>query len=416
MTEPQTEIQKATGGALLPDATNYLEDLLLIALMTPENGGDPRTNTCNMGLALVLWGLSGTAKSALIKQAARKLGLPIEIVYPGTHAPEDFSSLPVVLKDTLVAACMLSQVTALNAAGGGILFLDEVSCAAPAVQGAMLSMVLDRRVGAVRFHPGIRILMAANPPAYAAGGWSLEAPFSNRAAHFFVNKPPRDKLVAWIRTEGIQQPTTLDESHNLLTTKWGTEWARAKGLWVGLVEAHDSIRHQQPDPDHPQAGYCWPSDRSWEFAFRATATARCLGKDKQLEHMMVEACVGEAAAGEYIAWSNAFDLPDAMSVLTNGWNIPPQLDRIHAVYTNITALVTGQPDGPGKIGLATLAWHRLKDLMDTQRLDIAATHASTLIGDNLGPNSPDISPDMRKASAPVILRLGQTKHLTGLIT
>lgn len=405
---PQTEIQKATEGALLPDATAYLEEILLVALMTPENGGDPRKD-CNMGLATVLWGLSGTAKSAIIKSVARKLSLHVEVVYPGTHAPEDFSSLPVVIQEQLVAACMLSQVTTLNAMGGGLLFLDEVSCAAPAVQGAMLSMVLDRRVGAVMFHPNIRILLAANPPKYAAGGWSLEAPFSNREAHFYVSKPPRDKLVNYILTEGMEQTTTLVEAHNMLMQNWGTEWTRSKGMWVGLVEAHDSIRHQQPDPDNPQSGYCWPSDRSWEFAFRAAATARCLGKSKLIEQLLIEACVGEGAASEYLAWAAAFDLPDARDVLVNGWRIPPQLDRIHAVFANLTTLVIDQPDGNDKYKMAAQAWKRLQELSDVGHLDIVATHAQTLIGGKLGPMN--TTGEIKSVASPVLLKLGEANHI-----
>jgi len=403
----ETEIQKVTGGALIPDATNYLELVMLAALMTPMK--DPRQG-CDMGMPTILWGLSGIGKSAIIKQAAAKLGLHVEVVYPGTHAPEDFSSLPVVLQDKLMSACMLTQVTILNELGGGLLFLDEVSCAAPAVQGAMLSMVLDRRVGAVKFHPNIRILMAANPPEYSAGGWGLEAPFANRSAHFYVTKPPVDKLIDWILTEGSQAVKPLDQPTNQLNQMWPEVWPEVKGLWVGFVRDHGSIRNQQPKPDHAQAGYCWPSDRSWEFAFRCIATVRCLKLEPILEQMFVEACVGEGAATEFMAWAVKADLPNPRSVLSNGWKIPRQLDRVHAVFASITSLVIGLPEGQERMQLATQAWIRLGELGEAGHLDIVCTHASALISDGLGPEGAPA--DLRKAAEPVILKAGRVKHLT----
>lgn len=407
--KPQTEVQEITGGAIIPDGTNNLEDIILASLMVPQK--DPRSG-CNMGMPLVLWGLSGIGKSGIIKQAARRLGLPIEIVYPGTHAPEDFSSLPVVIDNKLMSACMLTQVTTLNEAGGGVLFVDEVSCAAPAVQGAMLSMVLDRRVGAVKFHPDIRILMAANPPAYSAGGWGLEAPFANRIAHWYIREAPADNLVDYIMSEGALRQQSIHQPRELLNSQWPEIWPRVKGLWAGLVKAHNSIRNQQPEANHVQAGYCWPSDRSWEAAFRAVATVRCLGLDPRLEHMMVESCVGEAAALEYMTWARNADLPDPRDVLQNGWQIPRQLDRVHAVYTSITALIVGLPDGHEKLDLATKAWHRLDDLANNGQKDIVSKHAQTLIGDGLGPQAPGAPPALASISEKVILGIGRVQNLT----
>lgn len=407
--QTQTGVQAVTGGAVIPDGTTQLENIILASLMVPQK--DPRAN-CDMGMPLVLWGLSGIGKSGIIKQAARRLGLPIEIVYPGTHAPEDFSSLPVVIDNKLMSACMLTQITTLNEAGGGVLFVDEVSCAAPAVQGAMLSMVLDRRVGAVKFHPNIRILMAANPPAYSAGGWGLEAPFANRIAHWYIREAPVDNLVDYILSEGAVRQQTIEQPRELLNSRWSEVWPKVKGSWVGFIRAHNSIRNQQPNADHVQAGYCWPSDRMWEAAFRSVATVRCLNMEPRLEQLMVESCVGEAAALEYVTWVRNADLPDPRDVLQNGWDIPRQLDRVHAVYASITALIVGLADGPEKYQLATQAWKRLDDLANNGQLDIVATHAQAFIGDGLGPTASGIPQQMKAISEDVVLKTGRVRNLT----
>ena len=68
-------------------------------------------------------------------------------------------------------------------AGRGLLFLDELSTAPPAVQAALLRLVLERRVGALQLPPGVRIVAAANPRSSAADGWELSPPLANRFVH-----------------------------------------------------------------------------------------------------------------------------------------------------------------------------------------------------------------------------------------
>ncbi len=422
----ETEIVRATGGASIPDVTNILEKVISVLMMVPM--GDPRGPVdahgnmiegipgCNMGLPAVLWGLSGIAKSAIIKQAAKKLGLHSEVVFPSTHAPEDFGTLPIVVNNQLQAACMLTQVMTLNQTQGGLLFLDEVSCAPPAVQGAMLSMVLDRKVGAVTFNPAIRILLAANPPEYSAGGWGLEAPMANRMAHFYVTKPPTDRLVEWMLSESSATPDIVDMPLKRLQTNWPEVWAQVKGLWAGWAQANNSARHRQPKPSEPQSGYCWPSDRTWEFAFRAIATIRALGYERSLELTIVEGCVGEGPAGEYAAWASRMDLPNARTVLENGWKIPRELDVIHTVYTSMTSLVLSMPPSQERFRMAGLLYRRLFELAENGQLDIVGLHASSLTKSGLAPTVPGIPADMRKIGEEVILKIGKTRVLTSLVS
>ena len=71
-------------------------------------------------------------------------------------------------------------------AGRGLLFLDELSTAPPAVQAALLRVVLERRVGALQLPAGaVRIVAAANPRVGAADGWELSPPLANRFVHLY---------------------------------------------------------------------------------------------------------------------------------------------------------------------------------------------------------------------------------------
>src|SRR5204862_102481 len=68
-------------------------------------------------------------------------------------------------------------------AGRGVLFLDELSTAPPAVQAALLRVVLERAVGDLTLPDQVAVVAAANPPEQAADGWDLSAPLANRFCH-----------------------------------------------------------------------------------------------------------------------------------------------------------------------------------------------------------------------------------------
>lgn len=57
---------------------------------------------------------------------------------------------------------------------------DEISTAPPAVQAALLRVVLERVVGDLELPDGVAVIAAANPPEQAAGGWDLSATISRR--------------------------------------------------------------------------------------------------------------------------------------------------------------------------------------------------------------------------------------------
>ena len=57
---------------------------------------------------------------------------------------------------------------------------DEISTAPPAVQAALLRVVLERTVGDLRLPDAVSLVAAANTPEQAAGGWELSPPLANR--------------------------------------------------------------------------------------------------------------------------------------------------------------------------------------------------------------------------------------------
>ncbi|MGH9068527.1 MAG: AAA family ATPase, partial [Acidimicrobiales bacterium] len=146
------------------------------------------------GVPVLLWGEPGVGKSALVESLATARGVPCEVVVGSTREPADFLGLPVVAGDGSVHMAPPDWFVRLRDAGCGVLFLDELSCAPPAVQAAMLRVARERYVGAERLPEGVSVVAAANPPEQAADGWDLPAPMANRFCHLDYNPALADWL------------------------------------------------------------------------------------------------------------------------------------------------------------------------------------------------------------------------------
>ena len=134
------------------------------------------------GVPVLVWGGPGVGKTSGITAIARSSGLHFEAVIASIREPSDFAGLPVVGEHGVTFAPP-DWAKRLAAAGRGILLLDELSTAPPAVQSALLRVVFERQVGDLTLPAGVRIVAAANPPEEAADGWDLAPPLANRFCH-----------------------------------------------------------------------------------------------------------------------------------------------------------------------------------------------------------------------------------------
>ncbi|HHY79733.1 MAG TPA: AAA domain-containing protein [Thermoanaerobacter sp.] len=313
------------------------------------------------GIPVLLWGSPGTGKTSFVNSLGKQLGLPVEVVIASIREPSDFSGLPVLVNGEVKMAPP-AWAKRLVEAERGILFLDEISTAPPAVQAALLRVVLDRVVGELELPQGISIIAAANPPEEAAGGWDLSAPLANRFCHIYWDLSPNE----WI--EGFATGFK-EEKIPLLPGSWKEKAAKTKSLITAFIHARPQLLLQMPK-EESQVGKAWPSPRSWEIAAYLYAAAEASGASEDVKTMLVSGSVGEGPAIEFITWVKDLDLPDPEDVLAHPekFVLPQRGDKAYAVLSAVAHAVV--ENSTEERWLA--AWKVLHSAVNQGGKDIAA--------------------------------------------
>jgi hypothetical protein len=267
-----------------------------------------------------------------LRALADAAGLPCEVVIASIREPSDFAGLPVVI-DGEVRFAPPSWARRLAGRTDGLLFLDELSTAPPAVQAALLRVVLERVVGDLVLPDGIVIVAAANPPEQAADGWDLSAPLANRFCHLDWTMDAR--TFAEGMAAGFAAPATVR-----LPDGWERHLVAARAL----VSAFALVRPAlvvAPPLDAAEAGRGWPSPRTWDMTARLLAASRASGAGDDAVSALVRGAVGDGAGAEFLAWSAELDLPDPEAVLADpsSFVLPERGDRAYAALSSIAAAV-----------------------------------------------------------------------------
>ncbi|MEU9955299.1 MoxR family ATPase [Streptomyces sp. NPDC050982] len=323
-------------------------------------------------LPVLLWGEPGIGKTAALTQLAASLDLPLTTVIASVHEPSDFSGLPVIGDDPAEQGVPMAPpdwAVRLVRAGRGLLFLDELSTAPPAVQAALLRLVLERRIGALRLPPGVRIVAAANPRSSAADGWELSPPLANRFVH-----------LQWTH------------DHDVVVRGLGGTWPRAtlprldperlpgavdfaRRAVCELLSARPGLVHRLPSNETRRGGP-WPSPRSWEMTLCLIAFATAAGSSREVLSLLVRGTVGDGPGLELLAGLDRMDLPNPELLLADPESavLPERGDLRQAVLDGVVAAVRKRPDK----ARWDAAWALLVRALDTGAPDLVVVPATTL--------------------------------------
>lgn len=301
---------------------------------------EQRTTLEALGVAVaarvpvLLWGAPGTGKTSAIRAMAELAAWPCETVIASIREPSDFAGLPVVANGD-VRFAPPRWAHRLAEAGRGLLFLDEISTAPPAVQAALLRVVLERVVGDLALPDEVVVVAAANPPEQAADGWDLSAPLANRFCHLDWAVDPG--AFATGLAGGFTAPAIPD-----LPVGWEEGVSLARGVVSAFVGVRPSLAVAVPQ-EASSAGRAWPSPRTWDMAARLWSACDAAGASEDARAALVAGAVGEGAGVEFLAWVAEMDLPDPEAVLADpsSFVLPERGDRAYAALSAVAAAVAG---------------------------------------------------------------------------
>ncbi|MFB8392911.1 AAA family ATPase [Streptomyces yangpuensis] len=338
----------------------------------PDNQLEALTLAVAADLPVLLWGEPGIGKTAALTQLAASLDLPLTTVIASVHEPSDFSGLPVVGDDPARQGVPMAPpdwAVRLVRAGRGLLFLDELSTAPPAVQAALLRLVLERRVGALQLPAGVRIVAAANPRSSAADGWELSPPLANRFVHL---QWTHDHEVV-VRGLGGTWPRATLPRLDAQALPAAVDFARR--AVCGFLTTRPPLVHRLPSGETRRGG-AWPSPRSWDMTLRLIAFATAAGSSREVLSMLVRGTVGDGPALELLAALDRMELPDPEVLLADPAtaDLPERGDQRQAVLEGIVSAVCRRPEK----ARWDAAWAIMVRALETGAPDLVVVPATSL--------------------------------------
>ncbi|PZV07124.1 MAG: ATPase [Leptolyngbya sp.] len=224
-------------------------------------------------LSVMIWGAPGIGKSSIVAQVAKGRSLEFVDVRLSQLAPTDLRGLPVA--ENNISKWYPPEF--LPQQGAGILFLDELNMAPPAMQGVAQQLILDRQVGSYRVPAHWFVWAAGNRKEDRAAVFDMPAPLANRFLHLQV-EADFESFKAHALEMGIHEQI------------------------LAFLSFRSSLLHKL----EPQE-VAWCSPRTWMMASQLHRA--------QLD---IAAAVGQGAAAEFAAFRKLYsELPNVAEVFAD---------------------------------------------------------------------------------------------------
>ena len=299
------------------------------------------------GITPLAIGMPGVAKSSVVYAFGRAMGRPVYTLIASLRDPADIGGYPYPSKngDGTATMKLIPPQWAHDCQNGQwILFFDEATTCAAAVQAALLRVIAEKVVGDTPLARDTLILAACNPPEQAANGIEFEAAMANRMYHHKWVFPRSDWRKGQLNRLNYPEP-----SFPRLPDDWRKHLGATCPLMVAFTDRKPSLFEAFPK-DRAQACGPWPSPRTWTHAGVCMAAAQSVGASPSVEHELVAGLVGELAAREFSEWRESLDLPDpeeliaeAVSAIEAGrdmdYHHPNRADKVIAMLSAVNQVV-----------------------------------------------------------------------------
>jgi len=267
----------------------------------------------NAGITLALLGAPGIGKTAAVHEAATRLyaatGIQhhVKVVELASVSEVDVRGYVVPVGDRAVFT--RPPFWPEDSQTHGILFLDELPQAAPEVQKAIASLLLERRIGDLVLPAGWQVVVAGNRVDDNAGAGSFLSHIVNRLCLVEVESPTVDEVVAYLIGKGYgpEVPAFLK---------------LRGGELLNQMPSQDNVPYLTPRSAEALARLVdtWPGGKS-EFSTTGSA------------HGLAAGLVGPGAAVEFKAAVDMFGkLPSYSDILAqpDKAKVPTELDLAYA--------------------------------------------------------------------------------------
>lgn len=334
------------------------------------------------GLPGLLWGPPGVGKTAFLKATAQRTNMAYERLSPAERGEGQFGVVPIPGADGFLhyPPPDWSQRFADRA---GLIFIDEINTAVPALQAPLLGFVQLRTLGSYTFGPRTRVLAAANETADAAGGWDLAPALANRFGHFeFEGFDTSDWITGLLSGFAPEETTVTDAGAEeaRVMSAWPKALAEARGIVAAFIKARPTLLYAKPKNASKQTSRAWPSNRSVEYATHAFAGARVHGLSEIDTDALMSGFVGQGWVGEFHSYREHLDLPDVEDVLDGKITFKHdqrRLDRTLAFLSGAAAFVV-----PAKVDRrnerVNVLWRLLGEVVK-ESADLVVPAAQTLV-------------------------------------
>jgi hypothetical protein len=236
-------------------------------------------------LSVLVRGHPGVGKSALAAELSRALGLELIDIRLAQRDPTDLAGVWFPDRDTRTLLAYPPSWARQAAERPCLVFLDEINAAVTRLhQAAAYQIVLEKRLGELRFHPETRVMAAGNLEEDHAIVTSLSSALNNRFSHFIL----RADVKTWL------------------------EWAAEAGLDPAVI-AYLASAGEEALYDPSTQDVAFPTPRSWAMASALLQTC-----DPRDARRLVASCVGVAHAERFFAWRKVYDRVSPEKILRKG--------------------------------------------------------------------------------------------------
>ena len=262
-------------------------------------------------IPMFIWGPPGIGKSSIVKQIAEKNDYEFLDLRLSLMDPTDLKGIPFYDKEEHQA--LWAPPSFLPRKGKGILFLDELNSAPPAVQASAYQLILDRKVGEYTLPEGWAIVAAGNREGDRGVVYRMPSPLANRFVH-------------------LDMDVSVDD--------W-RDWAFSAGLDERVIAyiGYKSDDLFSFDPTKNEKSFATP--RSWEFVSSVL-------KSSMNEKLLLETlggAIGKERAVRFLSFAKVMHkLPDIEAILESGEGAyPEEVDVLHALATGLVMAIRQNP-------------------------------------------------------------------------